>query len=58
MSVKGIERAIREAYQTSKKIRVQGTERIVLLGQGAGMKIEMWFNKVTKEIETAFPSRK
>jgi hypothetical protein len=57
MSVKGVERAIREAYASSKKIGVQLPDRVKLLGQGAGMKIEMWFNKAKNVIETAYPSR-
>jgi hypothetical protein len=48
-------RAIREAYETSTKIGVQETDRILLMGHGAGLRIEMWFNKATKTIETAYP---
>jgi Bacterial EndoU nuclease len=55
MSEKGVLRAIREAYQSSTKVGVQGTDRILLQGRGAGLTIEMWFNKVTNTIETAYP---
>jgi RHS repeat-associated protein len=55
MSEKGVLRAIREAYESSTTVGMQGTDRIVLQGRGAGLKIEMWFNKVTKTIETAYP---
>ena len=55
MSAKGIERAIRAAYETSTKVGVQGKDRILLQGQGSGLTIEMWFNKATKTIETAYP---
>jgi hypothetical protein len=54
MSAKGIERAIRAAYESSAKVGVQG-ERVLLRGRGAGLTIEMWFNKVTNTIETAYP---
>ncbi len=55
MNEKGIMRAIREAYQTSRKVGVQGTDRVLLRGQGSGLTIEMWFNKATNTIETAYP---
>lgn len=54
MNALGVERAIRQAYRYSEKVRVQG-DRIMLRGVGAGMRIEMWFNKATKTIETAYP---
>jgi hypothetical protein len=55
MNEKGIERAIREAYQSSTKVGVQGTDRVLLRGEGRGLTIEMWFNKATRVIETAYP---
>jgi hypothetical protein len=55
MNEKGIARAIREAYGSSTKVGVQGTDRVLLQGQGRGLTIEMWFNKVTNTIETAYP---
>jgi RHS repeat-associated protein len=54
MGEKAVMGAIREAWQTATKVGVQG-DRVKLLGQGAGYAIEMWFNKVTKVIETAYP---
>jgi hypothetical protein len=55
MNEASVLRAIREAYETSTKIGVQETDRILLMGHGAGLRIEMWFNKATKTIETAYP---
>ncbi len=55
MNEKGVIRAIRDAYQSSTKVGVQGADRIKLVGEGAGLKIEMWFNKATNTIETAYP---
>jgi hypothetical protein len=55
MNEKGIMRAIREAYGSSTKVGVQGADRVLLQGQGRGLTIEMWFNKATKTIETAYP---
>jgi RHS repeat-associated protein len=57
MNEKGILRAIRGAYESSTKIGVQGVDRVKLMGEGARIRIEMWFNKVTKTIETAYPSK-
>jgi Bacterial EndoU nuclease len=55
MNEKGIMRAIREAYKTSMKVGIQGTDRVLLRGQSRGLEIEMWFNTATKTIETAYP---
>jgi hypothetical protein len=55
MNEKGIMRAIREAYESSTMVAVQGTERILLQGHGRGLTIAMWFNKATNAIETAYP---
>jgi len=55
MNDKGIMRAIRGAYESGTKVGVQGADRVLLRGQGGGLTIEMWFNKVTNTIETAYP---
>lgn len=55
MNAKGIESAMREAYSGARKIGTQGADRLVLEGKGAGLTIEMWFNKATNTIETAYP---
>ena len=51
-----IERAVRNAYKNvSKKLYTQG-DRVFLKGQTKeGMIIEMWLNRATKTIETAWP---
>ncbi len=54
MNAKQIERAIKDAYRNASKIATQG-DRILLQGMSGKMKIEMWLNKVTKVIETAYP---
>jgi RHS repeat-associated protein len=55
MNGSGIMRAVRQAWGTAQKVGVQGADRILLRGQGAGLTIEMWFNKATNMIETAYP---
>jgi RHS repeat-associated protein len=55
MGEKGIMQAIRQAYENGNKVGVQGTDRVMLRGQGGGLTIEMWFNKATRTIETAYP---
>lgn len=55
MSSSAIARAIRTAWGNAAKIEVQGIERVRLRGYGGGLTIDMWFNKVTNMIETAYP---
>ena len=58
MNEASILRAIRSAYETSSKVGVQlegDVVRYQLQGSGAGLRIEMWFNKATNVIETAYP---
>jgi hypothetical protein len=54
MSEEGIERAIREAYTYSERIAGEG-DRILLQGSSGRLTIEMWFNRATRTIETAYP---
>lgn len=55
MSAEAIERAVREAYHYGQKLGSQG-ERVFVEGvTEAGMTIQMWVNKATKMIETAWP---
>jgi hypothetical protein len=54
MSPQAIEAAIREAYEHSTTVATQG-DRVLLSGQGGGYTIEMWFNRATGVIETAYP---
>lgn len=54
MSPKQIERAVREAYSNIKVLKSQD-ERILGRGTSDNIIIEIWVNKVTKKIETAYP---
>ncbi|MFQ0995555.1 EndoU domain-containing protein [Gilliamella sp. BG2] len=54
MSPKQIERAVREAYTNIKVLKSQD-ERILGRGTSDNIIIEIWVNKVTKKIETAYP---
>jgi len=54
MSRTQVERAVRQAYRFGKKVGSQG-DRALVRGQHDGLTIEMWVNRVTKTIETAYP---
>ncbi|EMS1065255.1 EndoU domain-containing protein [Providencia stuartii] len=54
MSSKQIEKAVKEAYSNIKVIKSQG-DRVMGRGSSGGMIIEIWINKSTKFIETAYP---
>jgi RHS repeat-associated protein len=54
MNARQVERAVREAYRLGEKVGSQG-ERVLMRGQSAGLTIEMWVNRATKTIETAYP---
>jgi RHS repeat-associated protein len=54
MNKASIMRAIQQAYRSASTVAVQG-ERVLLRGAGGGLQIEMWYNRVTKVIETAYP---
>jgi hypothetical protein len=55
LSEKGVREAIRQAYGSATTVLVQG-DRVLLSGTTkTGMTVEMWFNKATKIIETAYP---
>jgi len=56
MGQQQIETAIRHAYRYGKKIGSQG-DRVQIQGPWNGGTIEMWLNRVTKTIETAYPLR-
>jgi len=49
-----VEKAVKEAYGSAKKVETQG-ERVRLQGTGGGQKIEIWLNTQSKTIETAYP---
>ena len=54
MNEVGIERAVRNAYANSSQIGSPQGER-VMLGESHGLTIEMWYNRTTRTIETAYP---
>lgn len=55
MNEKGVLTAIEQAYAGAKILHEQG-ERVLLSGiTKTGMIVEMWFNNLTKVIETAYP---
>ncbi|HEU4886918.1 MAG TPA: hypothetical protein VFV49_03455 [Thermoanaerobaculia bacterium] len=54
MSERQIERAIREAYRNGRTVSTQG-DTVRVLGQSNGLTIEMWVNKATRIIESAYP---
>jgi hypothetical protein len=49
-----VERAVRQAYRFGEKISSQG-ERVLVRGQYERITIEMWVNRATRTIETAYP---
>jgi hypothetical protein len=55
LSERGVMAAIRQAYGNATTVAVQG-ERVLLSGvTKTGMTVEMWLNKATNLIETAYP---
>lgn len=54
MSETAIERAVRQGYRYGETVGGQG-ERVLVRGTVEGLTIEMWVNKATKTIETAYP---
>ncbi|HEV2147523.1 MAG TPA: RHS repeat-associated core domain-containing protein [Longimicrobiaceae bacterium] len=55
MSARAVERVVRQAYRNAgDKLASQG-ERVLLQGEYGGLTIQMWINRATKRIETAYP---
>ena len=55
MNERGVLAAVRQAYGSASTVRSQG-DRVLLSGQTrTGLTVEMWFNKTTNVIETAYP---
>ena len=51
----GVLAAIRQAYGSARTVSVQG-ESVLLEGvTKTGMKVQMWLDKATKTIKTAYP---
>ena len=59
MTDRQVERAIRDAYNSGKRMTTQtdpsGVTRVKVRGQGGGYTIEMWVNTTNKVLETAYP---
>ncbi len=58
MSEKQIFKAVREAYESSKKVETQhlfGEKRVRLVGNSKDLTIEMWINLTDNILETAYP---
>jgi RHS repeat-associated protein len=55
LNEKGVEAAVHQAYSAATTISVQG-DRVLLYGvTKTGMAVEMWLNRATSIIETAYP---
>ena len=52
-----LEKIIRQAYKNGKKIRTAQDNKIIVVGEYNGTKIEMYVNTKTKTIETAYPKK-
>ena len=52
---KDVERAVRSAYKNAKTLSTQGN-RVLVAGICDRLRIEMWVNKLTRTIETAYPT--
>jgi hypothetical protein len=54
-SEKKIKSAIQEAYTNATVVRTQ-RDRVLLRGTSGDQTIYLWYNRVSKEIETAYPN--
>jgi hypothetical protein len=59
MSEKAIVKAIKEVYGNAKQVGPPQGNRVLLRGTASGltklMTVEMWYNRLTNRIETAYP---
>lgn len=55
MSETEVARAIRDAYRNGEVLQSQGADRVFVRGPFGTRSIEMWVNKTTKTIESAWP---
>ncbi|WP_264204067.1 EndoU domain-containing protein [Streptomyces bambusae] len=55
MSARQIKSTIRRAYKSSSVAGRSQGDRVFLRGSAGGLRIEMWVNKATGIIETAYP---
>ena len=54
MTAAHVESTVRQAYRYSSRIATQG-DRVLVRGSANGLTIEMWVNRQTRTIETAYP---
>ena len=55
MNPNQIQKAIKDSFKSCKKLETQG-ERVLLEGVSRdNLRIQMWLNRTTKTIETAYP---
>jgi len=54
MTVRQVESTVRQAYRYSTRVATQG-DRVVVRGSANDVTIEMWVNRQTHTIETAYP---
>jgi len=54
MTLRQIEGSVREAYRYGSKLMTQG-DRVLVEGVGRGLRIQMWVNRATRTVETAYP---
>ena len=55
MTERQVESAIREACKNAKKLKTQGDSKFLVEGHTAKLRIQMWINAATMQIETAYP---
>lgn len=49
-----VESSVRQAYRSSSRLATQG-DRVLVRGSANDLTIEMWVNRQTRTIETAYP---
>lgn len=55
MTENQIQKTIKEAYRNGKRVGSQPPDQVKVRGEYNGVKVEMYINVKTKEIETAYP---
>ena len=55
MSERQIEKTVKEAYRNGKRVGSQPPDQVKVRGEYDGVKVEMYINVKTKQIETAYP---
>jgi len=55
LNERGVMAAVRQAYGSSSVVRHQGDRMLLSGSTNTGMRVEMWLNRSTNTIETAYP---